>query len=129
MSKRISAVLLAIITGIFAVIVVCWPSMHPAQIDCPDAHSGHGSSFSVPPPSCFALHLEGIDMFNRAIISMASLVLLFWTLIVFSIVRGIPFLFQKNTLTLFIHGSPPYIPRKRYRWLAKHFSLYHSQYS
>ncbi len=68
-------------------------------------------------------------MFNRVIISMASWTLLFWTLIVFFIVQYTPFLFQKNKLTLFVHDSPLYIPKKHYRWLAKHFSLYHLQYS
>lgn len=125
MYKNISALLVSIITLMLVVIVVCWPNAHAAQLDCPDAYPEAHSSFSVPKQfSCFSLHLEGIDIFNRALIS-ANVLLLGIAALSLLYIRRVSSILPFSVSSLFYSNgdSPPLLSRKHYRWFAKHYSL------
>lgn len=122
MLKRISTILLAVITMMLVIIVVCWPGMHHGvQLDCPDARAT--AVLSVPSSfSCFSIHLEGIDIFSRTILSAGTIFLLasifFISIVCFR--DSLPHFFS----TYYCIGNfPPFIQRKQYRWFSKHYSL------
>lgn len=125
MLKKIAAMLITVITLMLVIIVVCWPSMH-VSLDCPDAHGSRSSSFSVPQPfSCFSLHLEGIDMFSRTILSTSTLLLLLgmFMVAVGLYVRILTIPYDRISFSYAAH-SPPVVFTKQHRWLVRHASVY-----
>lgn len=125
MMARIASILLASLAFMLVMIVVCWPHMSALPIHCPDANHDIAIMPFAGGSTCFTLHLEGIDLFSHATFFANTL---FLFLLFFLAVFGLGTLGEGfsafSRLSILFHGPPLFVPRKQYRWFARHFALY-----